>query len=57
MTMRTFIDEFRELIDAHIRWKCDGKIPGRIDDRERELWVLNDESLYLWALEEGVEGI
>ncbi len=30
---------------------------GTIDDDERENWVLNDESLYEWALREGVNDI
>ena len=51
MTLREFIKENREEIDIAIR----NKLPGaRIDDRERKLWVLNDEGLYHWAKESGV---
>ena len=45
-----FIRDNRKEIDAAIRRVCD----CRLNDRERRLWVLNDEGLYLWARSEGV---
>ena len=51
MPMSEFIAAHRDEIDAVIRG-CGGK---RIDDEERELWILNDETLYNWARSEGVE--
>jgi len=49
-SIKTFIKENREEIDAIIKPHTYGKI----NDEERKLWILNDESLYRWALEEGV---
>lgn len=53
ITMRQFIRENREMLDEHISAVV-GNHSHRNDD-ERESWVLNDESLYLMALEEGVK--
>lgn len=52
MTLRNFIRENRAEIDAAIKRACDNC--NIFNDRERELWVLNDEDLYLWAQSEGV---
>lgn len=58
MTLRTFIRTHRAEIDTHIHI-CTSRGSGmalapRLNDRDREMWVLNDESLYLWAKSEGV---
>lgn len=45
MTMRAFIRANRAEITART---------GAANDRERELWVLNDEGLYRWARRCGV---
>lgn len=55
MTIEEFVVANRAEIDRVIR-----SLPGyppemEIDDVERELFVLNEESLYLWAKREGVE--
>ena len=47
-SLRQFIREHREEIDSYTR-------SSYKNDRERELWVLNDESLYNWARSEGVD--
>lgn len=50
--LRRWIRANRAAIDDHIR----AEVPGaRIDDDERERWVLNDEALYRWAQDEGVQ--
>ena len=55
MTLKNFIKRRRQDIDKHVRETCGGnKLPGRIDDEEREMWVRNDESLYNWAKAVGV---
>lgn len=51
MTLRNFIRENRNEIDAAIL----RAVPEcRLSDTERRLWILNDESLYLWARRSGV---
>ena len=54
MSVREFIRDNRAEIDTAIRRVVN--MP-RINDGERELWILNDEGLYLWAKSEGVRGI
>lgn len=61
MTMREFLKENRELIDTCIRGVLDRPnsrgergAPTTLNDRERRLWVLNDEGLYRWARKEEV---
>lgn len=47
VSMRDFIRNNRQEIDHIIK----GQIKNtsfRIDDRERELWIQNDEGLYNW---------
>lgn len=55
MTIQEFIEENRaELVS------CIQNVIGpnfEIDDDEVENWVMNDESLYNWALSENVEDI
>jgi len=52
MNTTDFISQNQKKIDEHIR----AVVPtADIDDAERELWVLNDEGLYLWAKSEGVD--
>jgi hypothetical protein len=65
MTMRQFISEHRAELDAAINsvvYRHDGNggrgtipdpLPTR-NDRDRQEWILNDESLYSWARREGV---
>lgn len=48
----TFIRENREELDAAIKRACPNI--GSINNRERELWILNQEGLYNWARREGV---
>lgn len=52
MRMREFIRRNRSEIDGLIL----GAVPnlGRLNDRDREQWVLNDEGLYRWARRSGV---
>ncbi len=51
MTMRNFIRQNRQELEQHIKSACSN---CRLNDDERENWILNDESLYLWARSEGV---
>ena len=52
MSMAKFLKQYRKQIDAVIH----AQVPQqRINDDERELWVLNDESLYLLARKAGVD--
>lgn len=53
MTSKEFVRKNRAKIDAAIRRRVSNL--RSIDDNERELWVLNDEDLYRWALAEGME--
>ena len=53
MTMQEFIDAHRGELDELIRKASDPNC--EIDDRERELWIANDQGLYDWACSEGVE--
>lgn len=52
MTMKQFIKENRIMIDGHIHNKCPNI---RLSDREREMWVKNDEELYIQARSAGVK--
>ena len=52
-SMREFIREHREELDTAIRGALK-KPDFPMNDRERELWILNDEGLYGWARSEGV---
>lgn len=51
MTLREFIRENRQVLDECIRQVVPN---ARLNNEERRLWILNDESLYNWARSEGV---
>ena len=51
-SLTQFIRENRTEIDAAIKRVCDN---CRLNDRERRLWILNDESLYRWARSSGIK--
>ena len=53
MTLKQFIKLFRQEIDACIKVRCSNI--RTINDEERRQWILNDEGLYLWAKDEGVQ--
>jgi hypothetical protein len=56
MTIHAFIRENRTEIDraiARAMGRTVEELPHR-NDRERRLWVLNDEGLYEWARQGGV---
>lgn len=50
--MSRFIRENRAEIDAYIRSVTHRDT--RLNDEDRRQWILNDETLYLWARREGV---
>ena len=50
--MREFIRDNREEIDRHIESVCPD---APKTDHERELWIRNDEQLYLMAIGAGVK--
>ena len=50
-SLSVWIRENREQIDKEIQLACPG---APRNDRERELWIRNDEGLYRWARSEGV---
>lgn len=52
MSKRDFIRKNRKQIDAHIRAACPNC--GKLNDEEREMWIMNDETLYNWARRSGV---
>lgn len=47
-----FIRENESAIDAAIRTVVPG---AELDDDEREMWIANDEGLYSWARDAGVD--
>lgn len=53
-SMRTFVREHRALIDDVAR-SVSGDKDLKLNDSEREEWVLNDEGLYALAQSEGVD--
>ena len=53
MTLPQFIQKHRAELDAAIRVRCPNI--GTLNDKERRLWVLNNEYLYQWARDEGVD--
>lgn len=53
---RQFIRENREELTAAIQRAHGNWSPTyRLNDKEREQWILNDEGLYRWAKSEGVK--
>ena len=52
MSLETFVRQNRNKLDMWIRSKCPNI--GKLSDRERGLWVVNDEQLYAWAINAGV---
>ena len=60
MTLKQFIRENKEDIDIVIEMRTEGRnintdLFNRYNNRERELWVKNDQALYLWAKDSGVK--
>ncbi len=53
MTLDKFLRKHKREIDQTAR-RLGGR--GVLTDAERRLWVLNDESLYLWARRLGALG-
>jgi len=51
--MRDFIKENREEIDQSIK-RVSGVSGLRLNDKDRQEWIANDEGLYNWAMSEGV---
>lgn len=56
MTVYDFINLNRKTLEQDIR-KIIPNFNGDLDDTEIKLWILNDESLYEWAISEGVDDI
>jgi hypothetical protein len=53
MILQEFIDDNRDELDLMIRAAIDQ--PNRnLDDEERRLWIMNDESLYNLTVKKGV---
>jgi hypothetical protein len=50
-TMAQFIKDNKTEIDAAIKRVCPN---CSLNDRERKMWIANDEGLYNWARSEGV---
>jgi len=55
MTLQEFIKQNRKELDACIAKALSQDKNPYPNDRERRLWILNDESLYRWARSEGVK--
>jgi hypothetical protein len=55
MTFQRFIKEQRTELDAFIAQALNQEKNPYPNDKERRLWILNDEGLYLWARSEGVK--
>ena len=53
ISLQTFVDRNRDEL-VQLIWNA-YKFNVRDDDEELKLWVLNDESLYVWAQNEGVD--
>ena len=53
-SMRTFVREHRALID-NIARSVSGNKDLKLNDSDREDWVLNEEGLYKLAQSEGVD--
>jgi len=55
MSIEEFINENRDELVGCIR-NGGGRLDDN-DDEEIEMWVMNDEGLYNWAMDAGVEEI
>lgn len=53
MTLKQFIGANRAAIDNAI-YRVLAPHRPRLNDKERAQWIANDESLYTWARESGV---
>jgi hypothetical protein len=53
MSLNQFIRTYRAELDVAIRRALNDP-DFRLNDKERRLWILNDEGLYRWARSEGV---
>ena len=53
MRMREFIKQNRQELDECIKRVCPNC--PRLNDNDREDWIMNDEGLYNWARSEGVK--
>lgn len=53
MTIEEFMSKEKKRIDKHIIDQLGKGI--ELDDHERELWIMNDEVLYFWAKDQGVD--
>jgi heterodisulfide reductase subunit B len=51
MRLREFIRKNKEEIDDIIKSACPN---CKLNNDERENWIMNDEGLYIWAKSEGV---
>lgn len=56
VTVEEFVKENRDVIDTHIEKEL-GAAPSdeMKNDEEREIWVMNDLTLYNWAMATGVD--
>ncbi len=54
MTLKQFIRQNKEALDIYIETQV-GKESAIKNNREREFWIRNDESLYRWARSKGVK--
>ena len=52
MTLKQFIKKYKAEIDECIKAYCPN---CKLNNDERESWILNDEGLYNWARSEGVK--
>lgn len=52
MTTRQFVRKYRHRITDIMRSLG---ATGRMNDSERELWVMNNEKLYRYAISEGMD--
>jgi hypothetical protein len=55
MRFKEFIRAHREQIDHVIRDRCSNV--RKLNDDDRQEWIMNDEVLYSWAKSEGVKNI
>lgn len=53
MTLKQFIKKNKVQLDKIIYSSTGVRV--RLNDNERKKWIMNEESLYDWARDEGVE--